>query len=67
MPDALKNCPFCGDALTPNDNQNDLYVRRYGTHYKHENNGCLLEGNELTPSEVAAWNRRAPPPPEGGK
>ena len=61
-PVALEPCPFCRVALVPNNNQDDLYVRRYGTHYTHQNNGCLLDGNELTPSEVGAWNTRAAPP-----
>ena len=54
----LKPCPFCGAELVPNTNQRDLYVKRYGTHYMHANNGCLLDGNELTPSEVEGWNKR---------
>jgi hypothetical protein len=66
-PNSLLPCPFCNVALVANNNQADLPVRRYGTHYLHPNNGCLLEGNELTPSEVAAWNRRAPAVPPNWK
>lgn len=51
-------CPFCGVKLTPNNNQADLYVRRYGTHYNHINNGCFLGGDALTPADVPDWNKR---------
>lgn len=62
---ALLPCPFCGAALTPNDNPADLYVRRYGTHHMHPATPtcCHLDGHEVTPSEVDAWNRRASSPP----
>lgn len=54
----MKPCPFCGIALTPNTNQEDLYVRRYGTHYGHPWNGCYLSDDEVSPSQIEEWNNR---------
>jgi hypothetical protein len=54
-------CPFCGVTLEVNDNRRDLYVRRYGTHYQHPINDCYLSDTEVTPSQVAEWNRRPAP------
>lgn len=55
----LLPCPFCAQSLMPNNNQDDLYVRRYGTHYQHPRGDCHLSDHEVSPSEIAAWNRRA--------
>jgi hypothetical protein len=55
----LNRCPFCSSELMPNTNQDDLYVRRYGTHWVHPDGPCFLDGTEVSPSQVDAWNRRA--------
>lgn len=52
-------CPFCGVSLTPNTNQADMYVHRYGTYYDHPESDCFVGGHEVSPSLIAAWNRRA--------
>lgn len=59
--EALKPCPFCGASLTPNNNQADTSVNRYGTHYDHPPGLCFLAGTEVTPSQVVDWNTRAQP------
>ncbi|GAC1478398.1 MAG: hypothetical protein NVS1B6_19720 [Steroidobacteraceae bacterium] len=54
-------CPFCGERLLPNNNQDDLYVRRYGTHYRHPSGTCYMADIELGPAAAQDWNRRASP------
>lgn len=64
----LEPCPLCRLALVANSNMSDLYVRRYGTHYEHPENGCLLAGYEVSPSQIDHWNTKSaisPPKAEG--
>jgi hypothetical protein len=56
----LEVCPFCHAGMTANTNTKDIYVRRYGTHYRHPQTDCILSDFEVSPSEIAAWNRRPP-------
>lgn len=55
-------CPFCGETLAANNDQRDMYVRRYGTHYSHSGMDCYLADTEVSPSQVESWNRRAAAP-----
>lgn len=58
----LLPCPFCGASLVENNNQDDLYVRRYGPHWDHPMGNCFLEDTEVSPSQIRDWNTRAQPP-----
>jgi hypothetical protein len=58
MSEEVKPCPFCGATLMPNNNQDDLYVRRYGTHYQHPQGDCFMGDWEVSPSGIGDWNRR---------
>ena len=57
----LLPCPFCGESLVANNNPDDLYVRRYGTHWDHPTNDCFLENVEVSPPEIDDWNTWAKP------
>jgi len=61
MSEELKPCPFCGASLIAHDDQNDMYVRRYGTHYRHPYSLCYLADTEVTPSMIEEWNTRSTP------
>lgn len=61
----LLRCPFCSCELMPNTNQDDLYVKRYGTHWNHPDGPCFLADMEVSPSQVDAWNRRSTAPTTG--
>ncbi|MDP9651680.1 hypothetical protein [Paraburkholderia caledonica] len=55
----LKRCPFCNAELVSNTNKEDLYVHRYGAYHEHPLGDCILDGFEVSPSNIASFNRRA--------
>lgn len=58
--DTARPCPFCGIRLAYREHEcRAVHGKPIMKYYLHEKTGCILDGLEVMPEDLPAWNERA--------